>query len=72
MLPLTRPGGVIVVDNVVRQGAVADAASDDPRVRGSREVLELIAAEPRLDATALQTVGGKGHDGFALAVVTSA
>ena len=69
VLPLTRPGGVIVVDNVVRRGAVADAADDDPRVRGSREVLELLATEPRLDATALQTVGGKGHDGFALALV---
>ena len=71
-LPLTRVGGVIVVDNVVRGGAVADADSTDPRVRGSREVLELMAADPRIDATALQTVGGKGHDGFALGLITSA
>jgi predicted O-methyltransferase YrrM len=69
-LPMVRPGGVIVVDNVVRHGSVIDADSADPRVRGTRAVLELIAAEPRLDATALQTVGAKGHDGFALALVT--
>ncbi|MCM6772243.1 O-methyltransferase [Nocardia sp. CDC159] len=68
-LKLTRPGSVIIVDNVVRKGGVADATSDDPTVRASREVLELLASEPRLDATALQTVGGKGWDGFAFAVV---
>ena len=68
-LRLTRPGSVIVVDNVVRRGGVADAASTDAAVLASRQVLELIAAEPRLDGTALQTVGGKGHDGFALALV---
>ncbi|MFP3713932.1 O-methyltransferase [Puerhibacterium sp. TATVAM-FAB25] len=65
-LELTRPGSLIVVDNVVRAGAVADAASDDPRVVGSRQVLADIAADDRLEATALQTVGGKGWDGFAL------
>jgi predicted O-methyltransferase YrrM len=70
-LALTRAGGVIVVDNVIRHGRVADPANSDPRVTGSRDVLELIAAEPRLDGTALQTVGGKGHDGFALALVTT-
>jgi predicted O-methyltransferase YrrM len=66
---LSRPGTVIVVDNVVRQGAVADAASQDPSVVGSRGVLEAIGRHPRLTATALQTVGSKGWDGFALAVV---
>lgn len=68
-LKLTRPGSVIIVDNVVRNGAVADADSDDPTVLASREVLELLAAEPSLDATVLQTVGAKGWDGFAYAVV---
>ncbi|MCP2254547.1 putative O-methyltransferase YrrM [Prauserella aidingensis] len=69
-LELGLPGTVIVVDNVVRHGAVADATSDDPGVRGTREMFELMAAEPRVDATALQTVAGKGYDGFALALVT--
>jgi predicted O-methyltransferase YrrM len=69
-LKLTKPGSVIVVDNVVRNGEVANAATTDPDARGSREVLELIAAEPRLTGTAVQTVGSKGYDGFALAVVT--
>ncbi|MGN7154930.1 O-methyltransferase [Dietzia cercidiphylli] len=69
-LQLTRPGSVIVVDNVVRHGAVADAGSDDPGVLGSREVLTLLlGGHPRLDATALQTVGTKGWDGFAVARV---
>ena len=68
-LQLTRPGSVIVVDNVVRHGAVADADSDDPGVLGSREVLTLLGGHPRLDATALQTVGAKGWDGFAVARV---
>ncbi|WP_431970304.1 O-methyltransferase [Nocardia sp. bgisy134] len=68
-LRLTRPGSVIIVDNVVRGGAVADDASDDPMVRASRELVEMLAAEPRVDATVLQTVGAKGWDGFAYAVV---
>lgn len=68
-LELTRPGSLIVVDNVIRNGAVADAASDDPGVRGVREMHELIAAEPRVIATAVQTVGVKGYDGLALALV---
>jgi predicted O-methyltransferase YrrM len=70
-LTLTRPGSVIVVDNVIREGAVADANSKDLGVRGAREVLQLIADDPRLDGTALQTVGSKGWDGFALALVTA-
>ncbi|MGW0251544.1 O-methyltransferase [Nocardia goodfellowii] len=68
-LRLTRPGSVIIVDNVVRQGGLADAGSTDPAIRGSREVVELLADEPRLDATVLQTVGAKGWDGFAYALV---
>ncbi|MFJ8046169.1 O-methyltransferase [Kitasatospora sp. NPDC096147] len=70
-LRLTRPGSLIIGDNVVRDGAVTDAASDDPRVQGVRTFTELIAAHPRLTATALQTVGSKGYDGFVLALVTA-
>ena len=66
---LARPGGVIVVDNVVRGGAVLDGASDDPSVTGTRRLFESVAAEARVSATAVQTVGSKGHDGFLLAVV---
>lgn len=66
---LTRPGSVIVLDNVVRGGAVADATSTDPSVLGTRAALDLIASHPKLDGTAVQTVGSKGHDGFALARV---
>ncbi|OIK02726.1 O-methyltransferase [Streptomyces monashensis] len=69
-LELTRPGSLIVGDNVVREGAVTDAASDDPRVQGVRRFTELIAGHPALTATTLQTVGSKGYDGFTLAVVT--
>ncbi|MGW4364256.1 O-methyltransferase [Nocardia takedensis] len=68
-LRLTRPGAVVIVDNVVRHGRLADAESDDPNVEASRELLEFLAAEPRLDATVVQTVGSKGWDGFAYAVV---
>jgi len=68
-LELSRPGTTIVVDNVVRQGRVADPDSDDVNVRGAREMFELLAAEDRIDATAVQTVGGKGYDGFVLALV---
>ncbi|MFI9502984.1 O-methyltransferase [Nocardia sp. NPDC052566] len=71
-LRLTRPGSIIIVDNVVRNGAVADASSDDPVIQASRDVIELLAAEPTLDATALQTVGAKGWDGFAYAIVNGA
>lgn len=70
-LALTRPGGVLVFDNVVRGGAVLDAASDDPSVVGVRRLTELLAAEPRVVATAIQTVGSKGWDGFAIALVTA-
>jgi predicted O-methyltransferase YrrM len=69
-LKLSRPGSAIVIDNVVRGGAVADPKSRDPSVIGARRVIEAIAAEPRLTATAFQTVGGKPYDGFLLALVT--
>jgi predicted O-methyltransferase YrrM len=68
-LRLSRPGTAIVVDNVVRDGEVADAKSADPDVIGVRRMFELMAREPRLSATAIQTVGAKGWDGFALATV---
>jgi predicted O-methyltransferase YrrM len=70
-LRLSKPGTVIVADNVIRDGAVIDPDSKDPSVQGVRRFLEKIAADPRLEATALQTVGTKGYDGFALAVVVS-
>jgi len=68
-LTLSRPGTLIVADNVVRDGAIADAASDDPSVVGVRAFFDAVAAEPRLRATAIQTVGAKGYDGFALLLV---
>ncbi len=68
-LRLARPGTVIVVDNVVRDGEVASAASADPSVQGVRRMNTLIAAEPRVIATAIQTVGSKGYDGFAFVLV---
>ncbi len=70
-LKLSRRGSLIVADNVVRNGAVLDCASDDPSVQGIRRFNELLAAEPRVSATALQTVGSKGYDGFAIALVTA-
>ncbi|MES9557140.1 O-methyltransferase [Streptomyces sp. NPDC088190] len=69
-LKLTRPGSLIVADNVVRDGEVVDATSEDPKVQGVRRFTELVAAEPTLTATALQTVGGKGYDGLMMALVT--
>ncbi|MFG2646714.1 O-methyltransferase [Streptomyces sp. NPDC048436] len=68
-IKLTRPGSLIIVDNVVRSGRVADAATTDAAVQGTRAALELIARHPKLAGTALQTVGTKGYDGFALARV---
>ncbi|HEX4725057.1 MAG TPA: methyltransferase, partial [Pseudonocardiaceae bacterium] len=66
---LSRPGTVIVVDNVVRDGRVIESSSDDAVVNGTRRVVELIGKEPRVTATAIQTVGEKGYDGFILAKV---
>jgi predicted O-methyltransferase YrrM len=68
-LKLSRPGTLIIGDNVVRDGEVVNPASDDDRVQGVRSFFDLIAEEPRLSATALQTVGSKGWDGFLLARV---
>ncbi|MFF4709799.1 O-methyltransferase [Streptomyces eurythermus] len=68
-LKLTRAGSLIILDNVVREGRVADARSTEPDVVGTRAALELIASHPRLSGTAIQTVGLKGYDGFALARV---
>ena len=65
-LRLTRPGAVVVVDNVVRGGAVADPDTTDERALGSRAVIERVASDPSLDGTVLQTVGTKGYDGFLL------
>ena len=70
-LRLSRPGTLIVADNVVRQGAIINAGSDDPRVQGMRRFLQALAEEPRVTATVLQTVGSKSYDGFAVAVVTA-
>ena len=70
-LKLSRPGGVIIIDNVIRDGAVIDAASTDPDVQGVRRMNQVIAAEKRVTATAIQTVGSKGYDGFAIARVNA-
>jgi predicted O-methyltransferase YrrM len=70
-LKLARVGTVILTDNVVREGAILDPASADPDVQGVRAMFDLMANEPRLSATAIQTVGSKGYDGFAIAVVVS-
>jgi predicted O-methyltransferase YrrM len=66
---LSEPGTVIVADNVVREGAITDADDPDPRVRGIRSFLTDLGAHPRIDATAIQTVGAKGHDGLAIGLV---
>lgn len=70
-LTLARRGSLIIVDNVVRKGAVMDAASDDPNVQGVRRFNEMVAAEPRVSGTVIQTVGSKGYDGFAMVLVTA-
>lgn len=66
---LGRPGTTIIVDNVVREGGVLDAGSADERIIGTRALFNMLNADPRLDATAIQTVGAKGWDGFVLARV---
>jgi len=70
-LELSRVGTLIIVDNVIRNGAVLDANSADPRVQGTRDLHQLLAGEPRVSATVIQTVGCKGHDGLAIALVTA-
>jgi predicted O-methyltransferase YrrM len=69
-LKLTRSGSVIVVDNVVRKGALADPENKDPSVIGVRRFHEIVAAEPRVSATTVQTVGSKGYDGFTFILVS--
>ncbi len=69
-LRLSRVGSLIVVDNVIRNGEVANAASTDTAVQGMRRFMEVAATEPRVIATALQTVGAKGYDGFSVSMVT--
>ena len=70
-LKLSHPGTLIIADNVVREGAVTDAASSDASVQGIRRFNEMLAAESRVSAIAVQTVGSKGYDGFGIALVTS-
>lgn len=70
-LRLSTVGTVIVVDNVVRGGTVVDGTAEDPNIQGARAVIERMAAEPRVSATAIQTVGSKSYDGFAFALVIS-
>jgi predicted O-methyltransferase YrrM len=67
----SHPGSLIVADNVVRGGTLADAGGDDPNIRAQRRFHEMLSAEPRVDATTIQTVGVKGYDGFTVALVTS-
>jgi len=68
-LKMTRPGGLIVVDNVIREGGIVDPANNDPMVVGTRALFDAVAKEPRVIATAVQTVGSKGWDGFLIAHV---
>ncbi len=72
-LELSRPGSLIIADNVIRDGAIADPDSDDPTVQGSRRFHEMLASDEaagaRVSATTIQTVGVKGYDGFTLALV---
>ena len=68
-LRLSRPGTLLIGDNVVREGGVADPASADPSIQGVRRFIEMLSSEPRVSATAIQTVGSKGYDGFVLAII---
>jgi predicted O-methyltransferase YrrM len=70
-LRLSRPGTLIIADNVVRRGSVADLDNDDPHTVGARRLHAMVAAEPRVTATTIQTVGSKGHDGFMLILVNA-
>ena len=70
-LELSRVGTIIIIDNVIRNGAVVDEHSTDTSVQGVRRMNKMLAADPRVTATALQTVGSKGYDGFAMVLVTS-
>jgi predicted O-methyltransferase YrrM len=68
-LRLSHPGTVIITDNVIREGGILNAADTDPDIQGTRRLFEKLGSNPRLEATALQTVGSKKHDGFAIAIV---
>ena len=70
-LKLTQPGSLIIIDNVARRGRVVDETDIEPDIMGVRRVVEMIANEPRVTATAIQTVGEKGYDGFLIALVTA-
>ena len=70
-LKLSRPGSLIIVDNIVRKGAIVEPGNQDPDIAGARRLFEMLATEQRVTATALQTVGSKGYDGFAIALVTA-
>jgi predicted O-methyltransferase YrrM len=70
-LKLTRPGSLIIIDNVVRKGAVIDGSSTDASILGTRQCMEMISREPRVSATAFQTVGSKEYDGMLIALVTA-
>lgn len=67
----SRPGSLIITDNVVRDGRLADPASEDPAIQAQRRLHEQLAAEPRVEATTIQTVGAKGYDGFSVALVVA-
>ena len=69
VLALAHPGTVIIVDNVVRDGKVADAKSEDEDIKGIRRMTEWLATQPTISATAIQTVGGKSYDGFLMAII---
>ncbi|MDZ4264169.1 MAG: O-methyltransferase, partial [Mycobacterium sp.] len=69
-ITLGRPGTIIVVDNIARNGRVLDPAPDDQQAQAVRAMFDMIGAHPRLDAAAIQTVGAKGWDGFAVALVS--
>lgn len=66
---LTRPGGVIIVDNVVRHGTLADPSADDPQTTGNRQLLDLLGTDDSVQSTTVQTVGHKDWDGFTIAIV---
>jgi predicted O-methyltransferase YrrM len=70
-LKLTHPGSLILIDNVARRGRVVDLSESEPDIMGVRRVVDMIANEPRVTATAIQTVGEKGYDGFLIALVTA-
>jgi predicted O-methyltransferase YrrM len=69
IIPLSHPGTVVIVDNVVRDGKVADAKSEDEDIKGIRRMTEWLATQPTISATAIQTVGGKSYDGFLMAII---